>query len=308
MLDKNYPIIHIGFPKTGSTTLQDHLFNYLPNTEILGQPRSRVDEGIQKIIHALTDCETLEFDDEKVKGEIDHIFSAQRLIVSEETFSTGSSLSGRVSRYEIAHRLKSLFPHSKVVVVIREQQSIIRSFYLQSRKINKGAIPVFNDWFAEAAENSHKENIFQYFHYGKIIAVYEKLFGHKNIKIVLFEDFVNNRASFFEELLRFMDYELSPEIKKILTRLATAHENQPLTHRQELFFRLRPFLKPFIKLLNANVKKRLLSFLNRGKNLQVELNEEQQQAVFNLYAFGNAELMKNYKLPLDKYKYALDEN
>jgi len=307
MFDIDTPVIHIGFPKTGSTTLQDHFFDYLPNTGILGQPQSRLNKDIQQIIHALTDCETLEFDEEKIKGEIDHIFSGTRVVVSEETFSTGSSLSGRVSRYEIAHRLKSLFPNAKVVVVIREQKSIIKSFYLQSRKINKGACPDFNDWFTEAAENTHKENVFQYFHYGKIIEVYEKLFGPENIKVVLFEEFVNSRASFFEELLRFMNYEPSSETNKVLTGLATAHANQSLTDRQELFFRLRPYLQPLIKMLSKNVKQGMMGFLQKGKNLELELNEEQKKMVFNLYASGNTELMKNYKLPLEKYNYSLGE-
>jgi len=139
---------------------------------------------MQKIIHIITDCETIEYNENHLKNDIEkYITDNSKLLISEESFSTGSSLSGRVDRYQIAKRLKSLFPNAKIIIFIREQKSILKSTYLQKIKIDNNFKLQFSEWIDENVNSIHKENIFQYFYYTKLIELYEALFGLKNIKI-----------------------------------------------------------------------------------------------------------------------------
>ena len=137
MIDKKEVFIHIGYPKTATTTLQNHFFKNLNGFDLIGQPLTRENSDMQKFIHKITDSEALEYDEEKIKEELNHFLTDNKnIIISEESFSTGSSLSGRVDRVQIAKRLKSLFHNAKIILVLREQKSIVKSYYLQKKKIN----------------------------------------------------------------------------------------------------------------------------------------------------------------------------
>lgn len=290
--------IHIGYPKTATTTLQNHLFSNLTRFDLIGQPITKENEDVQKIIHTITDCETLDYNADDLRERIERCVSDDKqLLISEESLSTGSSLSGRVSRSEIAYRLKSLFPNAKIIVILREQKSIIKSFYLQKKKIDKNFKVDFNDWFESNKNNQHKENVFQYLYYEKLIELYDKLFGEENIKILLFEDFKYNLTPFVRELTDFLGEDFDSD------KLGRKHDNKTVTGAT-LMLRTMNEKYSFIKRL---VPKRLKHFLKckaqNGKVMKVELNEQQIHYINSVYSDTNKVLSKRYGLNLKDYGY-----
>ena len=124
--------IHIGYPKTGTTSIQANIFAQLNQIDYIGQPYNSAYDKSQVIVHTLTDCEEMEYNAHRLCQLIDDYCSDyNKLLISEETFSTGSNLSGRVDRFTIANRLKKIAPDATILISLREQSSIIKSFYLQ---------------------------------------------------------------------------------------------------------------------------------------------------------------------------------
>jgi len=306
-MNKREIYIHIGYPKTASTTLQNHLFLNLYGFELIGQPLTIENKRMQKLIHTITDCEKLEYIEQEVKKELSVLLATNKtkLLISEESFSTGSSLSGRVDRSQIAIRLKSLFPNAKIIVVLREQKSIIKSYYKQKRKMFPDFELSFDHWFECNKKNMHIENVFQYFYYEKIIELYENFFGKNNIKILLFEEFKTEKKIFFYKLLDFCDV---PElyINTILKELLDKHDNQTVT---ENFLKIQKFKNQysfFKNILPIFIKKLIVKKAKSGKKLCVNMNNEQIQYVNNLYKLSNTNLSERYNLQLNKYGYSME--
>lgn len=298
--------IHIGYPKTATTTLQNHLFRHLKAFDILGQPVTREDDLMQKLIHIITDCEPMEYDEAFVREEIKRYQKNSKMLLSEESLVTGSSLSGRVDRMEISKRLKSLFPDARIVIVIREQASIIKSFYLQRIKIDQHFRSNFDEWFDYNIKNMHKENIFQYFHYDKVVDHYASLFGEANICVLTFEDFLDDKKTFIRRLLNFFEAS-SSDMDKYYEKIDNRHDNPTLTRGNYLLQKYRNrnlFLK---SLIPTPLKRYLKKLIDTGSKISISMNNEQKKIIHQVYGKGNTCLSTKYSLNLEKLGYTMEE-
>lgn len=306
MLRKKEIFLHVGFPKTATTTLQNNLFCNLQDFDIIGQPFSRDNIEMQRIVQSITDCESMEYKHENVCGQFGPFLTDRsKLLISEEAFSTGSSLSGRVDRMEIAFRLAKLFPDAKILIVLREQKSIIKSVYLQRLKIDPNFNLGFNEWFCKNIAESHKENIFQYFFFDKFICLYENFFDLKNVKVLLFEQFLHEQNFFFAEIFDFLG--IDDEERKALKNLVDGkHNNQTVTERQLKLRAIHKRFPFFSKLIPVWAKRKLIAKANDGKKVLVDLTKEQAEYIDRLYAKSNSELHFELGLNVEKYGYSVE--
>ncbi|XKH01365.1 sulfotransferase [Marinobacter nauticus] len=306
-MENNSTFIHIGYPKTGSTTIQRKLFSKLPNLDLVGQPASIEDVMIREVIHAITDCESLEYDAGNLVSKIKKLkLKSEKLLLTEETFSTGSSLTGRVDRMEIAHRLNYLFPDAKIIVVLREQTSIIRSFYLQKRKIDPSFSVPFDDWLEQAKQNAHKENVFQYFDYEKLLTLYKKLFGKKNILVLTYEDLLSDDVQFLCRILEFMGYN-PVQYKDLIKDISSSNENKTVTKRT-LYLRVASKrLKLLAKVIPKPVKDTVKSWSMRGRPFEVHFTEKQRQMIRLLYGKSNRSVTLEWSLNLKEKGYSVSD-
>lgn len=192
-------LVHIGYSKAGSSWLQEyfrsqnsgfnHIFshtNLLYENIVSPHPLSFELSQAQKIL----------------LSHLESVDTNQVPVVSSERLC-GHWASGGYDTKEIALRLKEIYPDANILIVIREQKSMISSIYRQyvrkggSRKLNdflfppgsgKGRYPMFN---------------FDFLEYHKIISCYQNLFDKKKILVLPIELLKNQPLVFCNRIRTF---------------------------------------------------------------------------------------------------------
>lgn len=182
----NRVYVHIGLPKTATTTLQLDYFPHLNNDEYqyLGvrQPRGQKvqDPLFTEIISAARSGKGLEEVNQVLK---DRLQTDQRsLIISEEMLTVGSA---EVTWQEQLANLKEILSgiDHKVLVTVREPVSAMFSFYVELHdRFQRKGLP-----FPELAL---QDNDFGIYHYDNLLAVLSESFGLACVHLQSFENLV----------------------------------------------------------------------------------------------------------------------
>jgi hypothetical protein len=119
-------LIHVGYHKTATTFLQQHIFNQEKFGFISPWTRSDFYEKLLLVNPFTFDVvNTRLFYDQRIKkAETNQLVS----VISEERLS-GSITSGGYNNHQMGNRLYSLFPEAKILIVIRNQLDMIWSIY-----------------------------------------------------------------------------------------------------------------------------------------------------------------------------------
>jgi hypothetical protein len=199
IMDAATPLIHIGYHKTASTWLQKQIF-YPQHAGFYAPFHSR---DIQKEIVAPN---SFDFDPEVCRrlyapaieqaraSGMTPVFSAERL--------SGHPYSGGFDSQMIADRLLQIFPKGKVLIVIREQKSIIRSAYIQY--IKRGGAATLKT-FLDRANLIGAVPLFSldFYKYHRLISYYHQLYGQENVLVLPYELLVADRKQFVGEVQAF---------------------------------------------------------------------------------------------------------
>lgn len=189
------PIIHIGYPKTGTTWFQRVYFPYVQNATYVSR---------RETVEAFVRPNSLEFNSNVVRDTYKKLYSG-KLIFSLEGLSGTThnfGLNGYLTK-EHAIRLKDTFPEAKIILFIRSQFDMIASAYMQYIK-GGGTQSLKKYIYHKNFRNINCLTMFSFKHYEyhNIIELYHKLFGKENVHVFLYEDFSENNKSF---LVNFSD-------------------------------------------------------------------------------------------------------
>lgn len=196
--------IHIGLPKTGTTTLQEAVFPHHSGLVFLGRRA-----GFSEIDAALSDicfADGLDFDCKRHAMEVRNVMNdlsddrRPRLISFETVSSHGTD---RVMK---AERLARVFDGARIVMVVRRPEDMIVSAYLQflrgfGRKIRYA--PDLEGWLDEQW-SGRAHGIFCRLQFSKLRRAYQNIFGSENVLILLYEDLVSDRLAFAGQLASFV--------------------------------------------------------------------------------------------------------
>lgn len=192
------PLIHIGVHKALSSWLQNQVFKK-------DGPVHVPPVGSRQIVNAFGPVRTEEFNEpewllalRKQSAEGLQVgFSAERL--------SGYPMLGLYSRREIAENIFDSFPNARILIIIREQRSVILSYHLQYLK-EGGALglkrmlnPVDEHFTIRQGQFDRR-----YFQYSHLISLYDSVFGRERVVVLPYELFMKNRSlwvSSFEESL-----------------------------------------------------------------------------------------------------------
>lgn len=185
-------LIHPGYPKCGSTSLQANIFARHPELKYLSSHSAPGDafrdHPKTREFHALVREMRSEG---RASIEVlwrDHMRPAAdpyRLnVISDETF-----LGNEGSVAEIAHMMQALLGHAHVLIVLRDQVDVLRSVYdmypWQKGDPDRRYLP-FPAWLEKTLEQS-ETNVVGAMRYSDIVRLYHDVFGRNAVTVISFD-------------------------------------------------------------------------------------------------------------------------
>ena len=303
-------VIHIGFPKTGTTTHQIHLFDKHSQIVYLGKPYK--DSRFEQEIHGLIKQESTIYDSSALKEYMNSVNKEEPgknvLLVSDEIMV---SLSKVRDKGVVAQRIKEVFFPCKILITIRDQVEMLKSAYINGGRLlthvpgkYRGRYVPLEDWLIfqyEYLDRSHMGN----FIYFNTIQYYEKLFGKENILVLLFEEFLDHPDQYINKLSRFLDIDKDESLEL----LGAEHENVRIDQSRLEFER---WVGSRMSLGKSRFLYRLSKvygyfshFLAKNRKAKVVIPGHWLERLRDVYSQGNRELMQLLDLPLEQYGYLL---
>jgi len=303
----NKLFVHIGHSKTGTTTLQDCLFSKHEEIAYLGRPYQN--PIFENEIERLALQDSSRYHPQGLKDLINHYrqtVQEKPIVISEETFSSVKSN----DRGLIADRIKTIFWPCHIIIVIRNQMDIIRSFYLNFDGLvlnldrPMGKLVEFRRWLKhEWRKRDH--GYFSEINYYDLITYYSELFGPKNVHVLLFEDFVERKEKFFGELSSLLNIRLNDALNLINKQ----HERKGPSSREFRYMQIKSkylfgFEPERYVSLGSFFNRHVNNFMQKGSKPNIQFGEYDKK-MQNFFREGNNRLLDWLKLPLGDYGYPL---
>tara|TARA_B100000963_G_C22639159_1_gene679396 strand:- start:6681 stop:7694 length:1014 start_codon:yes stop_codon:yes gene_type:complete len=209
--------LHLGFPRTGSKTLQFHLFPLHKQINYIGRfPRKK--ETHLKFINQLISYSNSEFEEKKqsILAEFNNIkfFEDKINLISDEFII----LNQCIYNYEatVERTIKRLYEICddknvglKIFFNIRNQKDIISSLYYATNPEFENSLKFTSieliDYIKLKKKNSHIFNFLEVFNYDKIINKIEKIIGEENLKIFIYEELKDNKKLYIKNLSNYLN-------------------------------------------------------------------------------------------------------
>jgi len=260
-------IIHVGYPKTATTTFQENLIYKLSNldkinlliasNEVIKNFKLNNSILINYIYHYIIYNKW----HDNIKNELDKIEEKKnkfKFIFSNETLSIFSE-QDKINRNRVIlsntifnnpKRIKKIFKNSfnkiKIVIIIRCQQKFVESIYKEwFPYISKTTdIKKFEDF---AKIYTKPKNVrCGYLNYYKVIVNYQKVFGKKNVKILFYEDLIYNKNNFISNLSNILKIKKNLIFKAFNKKLNFKNNYE---YKVSLNFFISKFVTPIFKVL-----------------------------------------------------------
>ena len=325
-------IFHIGYPKSGSTTLQRCLWAKHSEVINLGiNPKNNIgrdltnynndqiidkDERIIDFYNYLCKTDATNYPYKKVKKLFNSIYDTYKEPNKKIIFSNESILSTRFSYPVISEkirRIKFLDQDFKIIVIIRSQDSILKSLYrdhpfdpiqLESKKK-----PVNLDSFLKIDRCKKYFSHCSSLNYLIIYQYISNLFGKKNVLFLPLEMLSINSEEFCNKLSNFCGLDNYETFKLLNDKM----ENIGPTILQNKFRKLFTLYSPIVSRLPYRIRKlnnKLESYVESyfktfGSKEKIFFSEKSTKFLLESFKEANLKLSSDHNLDLKKYGYFL---
>ncbi|MFA7318072.1 MAG: hypothetical protein WC029_11035 [Sulfuricella sp.] len=304
-------LIHIGLPKAASTTLQSNIFRTQERFANFGKVNNTYQNEVARgLIGRILFQDSVVYDSKSVENMVGQLragLAAQGdgrpLLFSDEALS----VEGYVDRRIIATRLYDLFSPAKILIVLRSQTSMLKSFYLHAVK-SGGERRSFATWLkANYAGISFPTKWRIGLDYNALVGVYEEIFGPQNTVIVLLEEMHDYRTDFFNQLQNI----LGIPAQDIHLCLSRARDNERMSYRHGLFLKLQSLLPAGNNLaltgrgmMPLAIYDLMHQWVVSGRRINFpEMPPEWEAEIYRRCAHQNAILAERRGLPLEDLGY-----
>jgi hypothetical protein len=311
MVTRKKFFLHVGYPKTATTTLQKMLFKRHPDLCYLGKPLAG---DLLELERQIVKLDSVQF--ERVLPRLQDTFAAlvarqengRNMMLSHEDFLRPARYGGHdIGR--TAERIRQVFadPVSAdydvcVMLIIRRQVDIIPSYFFDS----VSRIP--NDFrrFVEASLEHPRQGYFATLFYNEVAAYYKRLFGKDRVTLFTFEDFVSERDGFAQRLSGYLGIDADRSQQFITSgsfntkARSSSGSGYHITANEYLLDRLHRHnwkIASFPRWLRIVLKRAPLS------NLSFELDSRQRSSIVSLYSESNRLLAEDFDIELGKLGY-----
>jgi hypothetical protein len=297
-------LIHIGYHKTATTWLQLFYFPHHPELALIA--------GHDGLWQHLMSPHPLEFNPQLTQQLFQPLITqslqTQQIPVLSAERLSGNPHAGGFDNKDMADRLKAVFPQAKILIVIRRQPDAILSNYKQYIRV--GGICNLSDYLNPPVDGRIPLFRLENFAYHHLAQYYAQLFGKDKVKIMLYEQFVQQPQQFIQKLSKFIgvtDNQTFPTTQKVNTSMSDVglilkrqinkwHGNDSLYPVTPCCAWLTTRLGKFVETLD---QKQYLHFY------QTDLKQQIENSVAGKFKTSNAQLATQFQLDLATYGYDL---
>ena len=297
-MPKEAVFIHLGFPRSGSTSLQRHLFDKHSGILNLGKPYS--DKSLEELYAHLYKLFRTEGKYQIENQDIIETIksgSGKSLFISDEAvlFNVFNNFSCVVDRFLAA------FDNCKFLIIIRNQIDIIKSYYTYSGHVpkpnlgNYPSIP-FDKWLSWSLDNFYGSFLYHLMYFSHTVKLLHDKGGRENVKVLLFEDYIKDTAKFSHQFSSFLEID-DRETLSLLEQSKVESKS----------YNLSPLGKRLSKSTLATKAVETLPFLKNLKRVvanRVDFSVA-QEIVPKLFSGDNRFLDSELNLDLKRYSYPL---
>ena len=296
-------LVHIGFPKTATTWLQEEFFPRVKNINY-------IDKHIVNELFANPDA--FSFSAANVAQRLEKLDMQGGFLMSSELL-VGTMNRGWLRGFwptQNAQRIKECIPNAQIIIFLRNQPDLIASAYLQYVK-NGG------NYSVSRYLNSSNYNLFSFDHLNflNIVGLYASLFGKENVHVYLYEDFVANKQAFLHQFCSEFDLDVdfsNVNLEPINTGLRVGLV-LPKRIANAFYYKMFPFKHYLFPIYKWNViQSFVFDYLNRlsffGKRPKSKdlLGQKNYEFILNYYKESNRTLMEQFGLhAMSRYNYPL---
>lgn len=320
--------VHIGYPKTGTTTLQKDFFPYISEIEYLGINEN--DRYSSKLSKEVIDFILFGFGDlSKAADTLKPIIeNKEKLILSHEEITylalkkTMIKGSYQVIPFEdIAIRIKQLFNklkiEIKILITIRKQEDIITSLYAQSYTHHYSLqsetknFKRFLKLFLSNSAHPFKEVL----NYDNLINVYSDIFGFTNLHVLIYEELVSSPEKFYKNLCGILDISSikysSIAIGKIRNKRTNEAKGYKNVKADSYFDKLNRFRHRYFGTAGKGILPRSTIRLlkqkkwnsNQDISKTIVLTDSERKHLEKIYRSSNMQLSSKFDLSLNLFQY-----
>lgn len=303
----NQPIIHVGYPKAASTTLQCNLFfehseiNYLSVNGSTNKENFQLDENLRKFEKDLVQLNGIEYHCSNTRNFFNDVIKKYMSSEKRNLFSSEGLLNQKfVDNYLKAYRLKEILPNAKILIVLRNQVDLLRSIY--DMRVGYGDRYIAFDKWLEMDLKHFNANFSGGLKFYETVAFYQELFGKHNVEVLLFEELLESINSFAHKLSAFIDID-AEQTNNLL-------KNKPFNtaksyHVHNLRLKFIPGIQ-FSKVLPKSTHKYLVNKLTEVlPSKKSVMSQYHVDKMHETYGLSNRKLMDEFGLDVARYNYPL---
>lgn len=321
-------IIHPGYPKTGSTTLQGTVFPdlcrahgwYYFGKEYAADGSSATTQLVRQFLRAFPHWDEIYIQHNRDRILADYeLFDTSTIFVSLEELIL-RSLKGDVTEdgpvcddlFAAFRKLKALFSSAdeiQVILTIRRQRELVPSLYAQGYNHFFRRIPgtkTIESYLSHLSPDSSYPRLFSPLYYAAAVAELRNIFGTESVLVLPFELLRDEPDTFFGRLGAFLGQPYEPqEMRRLNTRrVGSGWKSRNVT----LLAGLRR-LKKRLGIRGSLPKKMqpritgALRNVSLRKPREITISEEQQRLIDQVFAASNTQLDRMIDSDLGKWEY-----
>ena len=306
-------LIHVGYPKAASTTLQNGLFNKLHKMNQINFLGRAWESGNYCGFDRLEDykvwlkdvIESSSFTSKDFKPNIHQekvfpeISDDKVNVYSEGLFLTNEDHEDEIKMPMVLRDIFSIDTYdTEVLIVIRSQIKLLMSYYVQNyAKIKQKTFRMF---FNKCVDENWSGR-YKIFNYYNIIEKYAEFFGKDKINIMLFEDMVNDLTTFCKSFSEIINVKSN----LIFELLSVAHFNK--TKERGGTKVVRKIDPASIRGIAKILINKIFSNMRDIGNINIPtLTDEEEEMIIEEFRDSNMKLAEKYllnKAAMKSYRY-----
>jgi hypothetical protein len=332
--------LHVGFPKTGTTFLQEYCLPHLRGIHVVTLRNFSTPTGVTERLWRVTAGYPLFVDMDENRAAMDRFLRGideDKVLISSERLA-GTGLWGFRDNFQVTDCLRRLLPAAKIILTIRRQDDFLESLYRQAVR-NHFDVPIdtylnyvrheFIDWYRPPLAFP-SINVW-HFNYHAYVQNYIAAFGRSNVLVLPYEMLRRDPPRFHAGLAAFMGIDpyyppddiiayrsysrLSCRIALVLNRFVrdSRREKRPwhvipdrpptgnLSHRDRHGLAYRALGAIHQRLTLGYVLRNVVDRIPYSQGNVI--NDEKRRLIMEIHRESNRRLDEEYSIDLRKYNY-----